>query len=442
MTDVTTNAPPAFVPNQGQQDAADHFFSFLFTPEKEMGITGPGGVGKTALMGHMTDQVMPQYLDTCKMMGIPPKYDSVHWTATTNKATEVLSLASGKPATTLASFLNLKVAGDYETGEQKLTKKRDWTVHENTILFVDECSMVDSPLYNLVHEGTVNCKIIWVGDHCQMAPIKEPLSPVYRNGITHVELTQPMRTTIPELHALNWQLRHTVETGEFKPIQIVPGIIDWFDDAQMEAAIAADFMSQTLTSRILAYTNARVMEFNDHVRGLRGLPAEFTEGEFLISNSAVPLKKYMLSVEEEVEILSINQNPFALTVDTWEGQDVDVMYRFADIRTRLGMVFRDVKIPIDRKHFADTVNWLARRKAWSKMYGLKDAMLDLRQRDASTVYKAQGSTLDTVYIDASNLSRSNNPSQAARMLYVAGSRARKRVVFYGSLSEKYGGLIC
>lgn len=437
MTDVTTT----FIPNQGQQDAADHFFSFLFAPEKEMGITGPGGVGKTALMGHMTDQVMPQYLDACKMMNITPKYDSVHWTATTNKATEVLSLASGKPASTLASFLNLKVAGDFETGEQKLTKKNSWMVHENTILFVDECSMVDSPLYQLVHEGTLNCKIVWVGDHCQMAPIKEPLSPVYRNGITHIELTQPMRTSIPELHALNWQLRKTVETGEFQPIKIVPGIIDWFSDQQMEAAIAADFAQQTLNSRILAYTNARVMEFNDHVRGLRGLPDQFTVGELLVSNSAVPLKKYMLSVEEEVEILSINQNPFALTVDQWEGQDVDVMYQFADIRTRLGMTFKDVRLPMDRKHFTDTVNWLARRKAWSKMYSLKDAMLDLRQRDASTVYKAQGSTLDTVYIDVSNLSRSNNPSQAARMLYVAASRARKRVVFYGSLSEKYGGLV-
>lgn len=442
MTDVTTTNPPAFVPNQGQQDASDQFFSFLFAPEKEMGITGPGGVGKTALMGHMTDQVMPQYFDTCKLMNLTPKFDSVHWMATTNKATEVLSLASGKPASTLASFLNLKVQEDWDTGEQKLTKTRNWTVHERMILFVDECSMVDSPLYQLVHEGTIDCKIVWVGDHCQMAPIKEPLSPVYRNGINHVELTQPMRTAIPELHALNWQLRHTVETGEFKPIQIVPGIIDWFDDAQMEAAIAVDFYQQTLDSRILAYTNARVVEFNDHIRGLRGLPDQYTVGEFLISNSAVQLPRYMLSVEEEVEILDIKQTPFALTVEQWEGQDVDVMYQFADIRTRLGMVFKDVKLPMDRTHFAETVKWLARRKAWSKMYGLKNQMLDLRQRDASTVYKAQGSTLNTVYIDASNLSRSNNPSQAARMLYVAASRARQRVVFYGTLAEKYGGLIC
>jgi len=75
------------------------------------------------------------------------------------------------------------------------------------------------------------------------------------------------------------------------------------------------------------------------------------------------------------------------------------------------------------------------------MYSLKDKMLDLRQRDASTVYKAQGSSLDTVFIDVSNLSRSPNPSQAARMLYVAGSRARKHIVFYGELAERYGGLI-
>lgn len=61
--------------NQGQEDAAEGFFQFLLSPEREFGITGPGGVGKTHLMGHMIDQIMPRYLDTCKLMGIRPEYD-------------------------------------------------------------------------------------------------------------------------------------------------------------------------------------------------------------------------------------------------------------------------------------------------------------------------------------------------------------------------------
>ena len=442
MTDVTTTLEPTKAPlNQGQQDASDYFFSFLFAPEKEMGITGPGGVGKTHLMGEIVDDVIPKYHQTCKMMGIEPKYTEVGMLSTTNQAAEVLSLACGRPTSTVASFFGLKVQEDWDTGETRLTKTNNWQVHSNKILFVDEASMVDTPLYKFMDEGTLNCKIVYVGDHCQMAPVKEPISPVYRGAIHHVELTEPMRTNVPELHALNWQLRRTVETLEFKPIQIVPGIIDWYNDAQMEIAIHQAFSQQTLTERILAYTNKRVVEFNDEIRWLRGLPPQFTVGEQLISAASTPLKRYRLKIGEEVEIINVKPQIYNLTVDHFNGQDVDVAYQFVDIRTRLGMTFHDVMLPFDKPHYDSICKWFAGRKAWSKMYGLKDKMLDLRQRDASTIYKAQGSSLDRVFIDVSNLSRSPNPSQAARMLYVGASRARKNIVFYGELTERYGGLI-
>ncbi|WP_290870383.1 ATP-dependent DNA helicase [Aquabacterium sp.] len=437
MTDVTTKLPL----NQGQQDAADYFFSFLFAPEKEMGVTGPGGVGKTHLMGHMIDDIMPQYHATCKMMGIQPKYDSVAMLATTNQAAEVLSLSAGRPTSTAASFMGLKVAEDFETGETKLTKTRSWQVHERKIIFLDEASMVDTSLYQFLHEGTMNCKIVYVGDHCQMAPVKEKISPVYGGSIHHVELTQPMRTQIPELHALNWQLRTTVETGEFKPIQIVPGIIDWYSDDQMAAAVHQSFAQQTLDERILAYTNKRVVEYNDEIRWIRNLPPQFTVGELLICNHPLPVQRYQLKIGEEIEILSIKPDVHRLWIDNFGGADVEVEYQFAEVRNRLGMIFTDVRLPYDKPHFEGIVKWLASRKEWAKFFDLKKQILDLRQRDASTIYKAQGSSLDRVFIDVSNLSRSPNPSQAARMLYVGASRARKQIVFYGQLAERYGGLI-
>ena len=438
---------PAMGLNQEQQAAADGFFEFLFNDEKEMGITGPGGTGKTHLMGVMIDQIIPEYFQSCKLMDIPPLFDSVEMTATTNKAAEVLSLAAGRPTSTIQSFLNLKVQEDYTTGQSKLTKTNSWMVHERKILFVDEGSMTDTPLYNIAHEGTQGCKIVWVGDHCQMAPVMEPISPIYRVPMTIYHLTQPMRTNVPELHALNLQLRTTVEEimmgndDAFKPIQIVPGIIDWYDDRQMEMAIQAHFSQQTLDARILAYTNKRVVEYNDHVRILRNLPDEFTVGEQLVNNTAIPLRRYMLSVEEEVEILSIKPKTVNLWVDNFNGQDVEIEVYECDIRNRLGMTFTDVKLPKDRAHFAAILKWLSSRKNWARFYDLKKKVLDLRQRDGSTVYKAQGSSLDTVFIDVTNISTCHNPSQAARMLYVAASRARKHVIFYGELAQKYGGLI-
>lgn len=422
--------------NQGQQDAAEAFFQFLFSEDKEMGISGPGGVGKTFLMGEMIDTILPRYYDTCKMMGIEPEFDFVDMTATTNKAAEALSLATGRPTSTIHSYLNLKVQDDYTNGTSKLMKTGSWRVHERTILFLDECSMIDSPLDTCIHEGMHKSKIVYVGDHCQLAPVKEKLSPIYKRGIPFYNLTEPMRTKVPELQALNQQLRETVETGVFKPIQIIPGIIDWLDDEGMQRELQNTFAAQTHESRVLAFTNQRVVQFNDYIRQLRNLPPEWTNGEMLVNNSAIRFKNRMFSVEEEFTIIS--------QASVTEDIDLDgaiFKVRRTTLESRLGERFNDVPIPVDRPHFEALIRYFKKEKNWTKYYHLKNTYPELRQRDAATVHKAQGSTYDTVFIDVGNISTCNIADQVARMLYVAASRARTRVFFFGELHQKYGGLV-
>ena len=87
---MTTQRPPL---NQGQQAAADGFFDFLFSADKELIISGPGGVGKSFLMGYLIDEIMPRYEKMCSLLNQPAKYLDVHMTATTNKAAEVLAQA-------------------------------------------------------------------------------------------------------------------------------------------------------------------------------------------------------------------------------------------------------------------------------------------------------------------------------------------------------------
>lgn len=424
--------------NQGQQAAADGFLSFLFSPDKEMIISGPGGVGKTFLMGYLIDKVMPDYFDACKLMGIEPEYTSVQMTATTNKAAEVLSLATNRPTETIHSFLNLKVQDDYVTGKSKLSKTRKWVVHENKIIFIDECSMIDSELRKVIHEGTHKCKIIYVGDHCQLAPVTEPLSPIYRDSLPFHDLTQPMRNANqPALMEVCRQFRETVETGEFKPIQIVPGVIDYLDDQEMSRMIDSTFQQQNREARILAYTNKRVIEYNDHIRGLRRLPSEYTMGELLVNNQALQLGGRMLSVEEEVEI--INQSGTTEHHAIWEGAELEV--RSTTLRSRLGVTYHDIPVPVDREHYASLVRYYQRQKEWLPYFKLKNTYPDLRPRDAATVHKAQGSTHEVVFIDVGNLSTCHQPNVVARLLYVGFTRARKRVILYGELAEKYGGLL-
>lgn len=425
--------------NQGQKKAADAFFEFLFDDNrKEFIISGPAGVGKTYLMSYIIDTTMSRYYDACKLIGMNPQYTQVHMTATTNKAAEVLGLATGRPTSTVHSFLNLKVQEDFTSGVSKLIKTNGWKVHENIILFIDEASMIDKELYKIIQEGTHNCKIVYVGDHNQLAPVAEDLSPVYKQNSPFFELTQPMRNAgQPALMAICQQLRETVETLRFNPISLVPGVIDRLSGEEMEALINQQFKSQNPNERILAYTNKRVIQYNSHIRTIRGLPDTYQVGELLINNSAIKLgsRAKMLSVEQGVEI--INHDGFGSMSIT---SQVDLAVEFLDIKSDMGEYYTHVPVPTDRDHYNKLLKYFKGIKNFERYYYMKGAFPDLRQRDAATVHKAQGSTYDAVYIDLSNIGTCNAINQVARMLYVAFSRARNRIYLYGDLPAKYGGV--
>ena len=72
---------------------------------------------------------------------------------------------------------------------------------------------------------------------------------------------------------------------------------------------------------------------------------------------------------------------------------------------------------------------------------MKETFPDLRAKDSCTVHKSQGSTYDTVFVDLGDLSVCRNPADAARLFYVAFSRARNRVVMYGNLAERFGRIV-
>jgi hypothetical protein len=433
---------PEIVLNEGQQEAADGFFEFLFNDEKELIISGGGGTGKTKLMAYLIDKVMPRYFEMCQLMNIPPKYDSVEMLATTNKAAQVLGENTKRQTGTAASFLNLKVQDDYKTGKSKLVKTGNWKVYQRKVIFIDECSIIDPPLESAILEGTHNCKIVYVGDHCQLAPVGYESSPIYRRNIPFYNLTQPMRNAAqPALMAICQQLRETVETGIFKPIHTVPGVIDHLDDNEMQVMLAQVFKNQTRDSRILAYTNDRVVAYNEHIRSMRGLPDEYGLGEVLVNNQAISFdRRHTLSVEADVEITEIAPYTDHMVIED-QDEYVTLEVRRATLSTPLMQVIENVPLPVDRAHYAALIKYYAKQKRWERMYFIKNHVPDLRPRDASTVYKAQGSTYESVFIDLGNLSLCNKSPEVARALYVAFSRATTRVFLYGQLAQKYGGLL-
>lgn len=423
--------------NSGQEAAAEAFFNFLFQEGKEFIISGPAGTGKTFLMGYIIDIIMPRYKEICSLMGLEVKYDDVVMTATTNKAAAILGTSSGRPTSTIHSFLNLRIKEDYSSGITKLIKTNNWTVYEKKIIFIDECSMINTELYNIIQEGSHNCKIIYIGDHCQLAPIFEPISPIYTKNLPIYYLTEPVRNAeSPELQNVCSILRNVVETREFSPIPTYKGRVEHLNDSEMEAKINEIFLKDEPNAKILAFTNRRVMEFNNHILSIKGYTDEYIKDGKVINNSPISKDKMNLFSEQEITIKDVGAICRYQINNTEAFMDV----RHLTILPQFSSKEYEVYVPIDKGHFNSLIRYFGREKDWENYFFLKNTFPDFRQVFASTIHKSQGSTYDEVFIDLTDIASCTRPNEVARMLYVAFSRARKNIYLWGNLPLKYGGI--
>lgn len=402
-----------------QEQAAKQFLSFLCTSEKHMVISGPPGVGKTFMLNHMIE-MLPSSRRITTIMGAEPLHN-IAITATTNKAAEVLQERfPDRQVTTIHSKLGLTVRDDYRTGKTFTDKSKGFTPLSDTLVLMDESSMADTQLLKLIDEGTSkNCKIVFIGDHCQLAPVSETMSPVFNSGYITSYLNTQMRTSnSPALTLLNEQLRQTVETGVFRPITPVPGTIEFVDDDTMRQLMNANFISQeTPGHKILAYTNNRVQEYNTYIRTKKNLPPTLIVGDTVVSNNSIETAGSRTIIEKAYDVFHVSEIQY----------DDVIPYYLVDIGVG-GLV----KQPVNFSQLQTHIREEASEKNWIEYFRLKNEFADLRFAYASTVHKSQGSTFDTVYIDLTDLCICKDMNQLARMLYVAVSRATTRVVFYGN----------
>ncbi len=417
---------------ENQESFVDGFFKFLFSEEQACLLLGPAGSGKTTVVTSVCENAIPKYKNMCQLLGIQAKYFYTHFTATTNKAAAVLSSAINKHTGTIQSLLGLAVINDYTTGEQKLRKANKDVLISNSIIFIDECSMIDSQLFKFIHSETRDCKFVFIGDDKQLSPVKETISKVFSQGYSKTILNKVIRNEKqPVLQELCNQLRETVSTTKFNPIKITPGIVDHFTDDEVDQFLKENLRHQDKSIKILAYTNKRVNLFNEYLRENRNQPKELQVGEIVVNNSYIKNIPNSLGVDEPVEIISIMPTSYTdIFGDTYSIKNVEVscIERKGNFK---GITFDD---PVKHKAL---MNKLAKAKEWKTFFALQEYTFDLRPFDACTVHKSQGSTFDTVLVDIGDINTCTQLNMAARLLYVAASRAKNRVIFYGH-NNKYG----
>ena len=407
---------------EDQQKAMNAFQQFLLDPtETVFVLSGYSGCGKSTLVRTLLDK-LPVFMKTLKLIDPNQKDYEVALTATTNKAAENLARITGSSATTIHSFLSLRVNTDYKTGVTTLTPRNRNPV-ENYLLFIDEASYIDSKLLELIFKLTHKCKIVFVGDPAQLTPVKSSATPVFGANFNGAALTQVVRQAEGNpIVDLSTKFRHTVNTGEFFSFKPDGHHIQHLNEMDFHQAIINEFARPDWSyadSKILAWTNKKVIAYNQFVRNqVKGSP-DFHVGDYAVCNSYIQIGKTSIKTDELVEITDI-----AGWIEMY-----GVKGRFFELNGSTNVFF-----PRSLEEANARVKKAKAEGDFSLVAHIESGWIDLRAAYACTINKSQGSTFDKAFIDLSDVRRCNSGDQIARMLYVAVSRARSQVFLTGDLA--------
>ena len=384
--------------NQGQQKALETLLAAVInTNQKLITLSGPAGSGKTTIL----KQLVKDLKDLSVLM--PDLVTTWHFTATTNKAVAALSDAIGPIAevTTIHSLLGLVPY------QGKLTKRRKATVQRGSIVVIDEASYIGEELAKFIAPLTDTVSlIIFVGDSYQLPPVKDEISDIFDpNVIPQIELTQVMRQADGNpIQELSLELREVVK-HQAEPNIILDDVnISWLNSDDFIKAFCNDcIISAPGTVRALAWTNQTAQHYNEQAALACNGRTEFHAGDIVVNNHYFKSSQQSIPTDATVRIYSTSP---------WFTDFGKTMRTISTSYGELTELHKDsTATPEQRLYYYP----------------------DLRYTYASTINKAQGSTYDTVYIDLNDLAKCNDRDLQLRLLYVAVSRARHKVVFTGDL---------
>lgn len=409
-----------------QQQGMLDFKEFMLNPKKEIAtISGSAGVGKSFFIDQCLANI-DSINNRQAYMGNHPITD-IAICATTNKAAKVLKdLPHGNEDTcTIFSRLGLRLARNYKTGNEFITKGRNYQSKSirNTLMIVDEASYSDSKLEKYILDSLLDSKLLLVGDECQLTSVAEPNFNIFGAKYinTKISLTENMRfNPNSPLGQLNAQLREWVYNQDLQPT-IVPNGTDviFADDSNIHQHIENAFkLNMYGDTRVIAYTNATCVNYNTYVRKLLGFSELPSVGERLIVATAFTPNSGRNAQYVDAELIVQEVDPTKVTI-----MDIDGI----NIVTNKG----SYTVPYDYHQYKQKLNAAAKESNWNDFYAIKDTFLDARPDYARTSHKAQGSTHDTVIIDLHDLLTMQDKNQLIRAIYVAVSRARQKVILYG-----------
>lgn len=265
----------------GDQEAALHTFADFFSSHDKLSVMilkGSAGTGKTSLAASIV-----QTLIRLKQ--------NVTLLAPTGRAAKVFSLYAGQPAYTIHRFIYREKSYTGVAGEFNLNNN----LYHNRFFLVDEASMISytqgsnsfgsgSLLQDLIKYvyNDENCRLVLIGDDCQLPPVGEQRSAALRKDVLEVlgltvfeaNMTEVLRQSqnsgilmnairIRELLDYNHETQlPKIKLKGFADITVVPGdeLIDTLGSSYSRVG-----MDETI---VITRSNKRANRFNQGIRNM------------------------------------------------------------------------------------------------------------------------------------------------------------------------------
>lgn len=460
---------------KGQEEAVNGLTAFINAPydksKSVYGLIGAGGVGKT----YVTKKIITK----CKYPN-----SQIRCTSPTHKACRVFSEASGLKVETIQSTfgfrLNLNIE-DFDYKNPAFNPISKIKLDNIKVLICDEASMLNASLvtYIIRQCQEKEIKVIFIGDSCQLAPVKEKKSTAFDKCNKVYELTEIVRQgeENPILYLLSL-LRNDIMCNTHSFLDYVSkyrGFQSYNSKGEGWTITNAKGFSNLIQTRfddeeytrniemykVIAYRNDKVAMWNNFVRNT---VIEDSDKNIITKNDLI--MSYQTIVNEFNEIIINNSEEYIIRDIV---NYVDSKYSFKGFLIKFQMVnggritkplfiidHRDkftitqyVKTLQDLIDLAKKATGGTRANRWKAYYDFKKMYLisanikkgneilyprDIDYAFAITAHKSQGSTYDNVFVDLVDMIYTTTGAiyadyqECLRRIYVACSRARKELI--------------
>ena len=414
-------------------------------------LTGSAGTGKTFLTVQIIKKLCEANL-SCSV------------TAPTHKAASVIGkvLFENKinmTPKTIHSFLGIKPFIDYATGIESFTVDKKAKKVAVDVLIVDESSMINDELFELILESLESNLVryvIFVGDPNQLLPVSGSSQTIF-NLKNQYKLTEIVRQAKGSyIINLANKIKNMIESGNYISLDkfFKENIIDEIEYFHNEEDFVNDFYLKSnwfSDNKILAtHKNKDVDAFNRQIRNQYWIKKGILAPEFIRQGDTLRfLDAYTVNdvtiYHNGQEILldyAVKKYHEKLEIYYWECKSVNVIEQ---------QIFRVVD-PISEKTFNDKLHVLSnmakktpfpdRNKMWKIYYDVRNMFANVQYIYSSTIHKLQGSTYETCYVNVYDLITNDFMSydEKYRLLYVAITRASKDIKIFMPGIKKYDAI--